>query len=1179
MEGVKSPVKLNIDELIERLLAGKNSNKPRKITLSEGDIRQLCVMAKDVFLSQPMLLELQAPLNICGDIHGQFSDLVRLLESGGFPPETNYLFMGDYVDRGKYGIETICLLFAYKIKYPQSFFLLRGNHECASINRIYGFYDECKRRYSVRLWKVFTDCFNCLPAAAIIEDKIICMHGGISPVLDDLDQIKSLTRPVDVPDQGLLCDLLWSDPDRDVMGWAENDRGVSYTFGPDRVEDFLKKYDLDLICRAHQVVEDGYEFFADRQLVTIFSAPNYCGEFNNAGAMMSVDSRGGSSSSSPQCPHYSNLHLAYFQCLKFFAGEKFNFRKPIATNIIKNHDFSEGLNSWNPISCTSYIASYGGYAVLTNRTEWWSKLSQDITSRITPGLPYTVSAIVAVSGTLTGTAEIQATLQLENHDSTNSYLNFARIHMVKDEWGLVQGTFVLESLPKAVFFYLEGPVPGLDMFIKSVMMCPVIKCIDQIQTQENVIVNHQFDDGVKNWSGLGCDIKLCDTLPEIYLASDKVFAAAVNRTREWNGIEQDITGRVHRKLVYEATADVRIRAHGNNTGSANVKATLRIEALNTRTEYVPIASVQATDSSWTELQGKFLINSSPTRVVIYIQGPPLGAEILLKSLVVKLAVPTPLLPPPPIQKSFNGVNIIENSELNNGIDAWFPHGKCKLSVGTGSPHILPPLAKQNLGCHNPLNGRYILVNDRLESWMGPALIITEKLKLFMTYQASAWIKIGSGLSGSSGLESVNIVLSVDNQWVNVGQVDVTGDQFHEFGGSFRIEEQPSKVMVIIHGPSSGVDLIIAGLHIFAVDREQRFEQLRREADKIRKRDVVLKFTGDNLLGSFVKVKQATNSFPLGSCISRKNIDNEDYVDFFVNNFNCATFQELKSHVVDEMINLCQENNIELRGHCNFWEEEWTAHSKAGVLSNNDLTSAVQTRLELLLARYKGKFKNFDMNNKILYRLGDELTIANMFKTAREHDPNTVLFVNDYHIKDDKNLTPEKYINQITELLKKGARVGGIGISGHMDSPVGAILCSTFDKLGILGLPLWITGLTVSSINDHVRADDLEVVLREAFAHPAVDGVMLSGFWKLFMEKENSHLVNAEGSINEAGKRLIKVKEEWMTDTCGHIDERGELGFRGFHGSYEVEVFTNGKRVTGKFIVDKDDSPLVVHIDI
>ncbi|CDQ74163.1 unnamed protein product [Oncorhynchus mykiss] len=280
---------LNVDSIISRLLEVRGCRPGKIVQMTEAEVRGLCIKSREIFLSQPILLELEAPLKICGDIHGQYTDLLRLFEYGGFPPEANYLFLGDYVDRGKQSLETICLLLAYKIKYPENFFLLRGNHECASINRIYGFYDECKRRFNIKLWKTFTDCFNCLPIAAIIDEKIFCCHGGLSPDLQSMEQIRRIMRPTDVPDTGLLCDLLWSDPDKDVQGWGENDRGVSFTFGADVVSKFLNRHDLDLICRAHQVVEDGYEFFAKRQLVTLFSAPNYCGEFDNAGGMMSVD--------------------------------------------------------------------------------------------------------------------------------------------------------------------------------------------------------------------------------------------------------------------------------------------------------------------------------------------------------------------------------------------------------------------------------------------------------------------------------------------------------------------------------------------------------------------------------------------------------------------------------------------------------------------------------------------------------------------------------------------------------------------------------------------------------------------------------------------------------------------------------------------------------------------------
>lgn len=282
-------MEIDIDAIIGKLLEVRGTRPGKQVNLTEAEIRGLIVKSREVFLQQPCLLELEAPIKVCGDIHGQYYDLLRLFEYGGFPPEANYLFLGDYVDRGKQSLETICLLLAYKIKYPENFFLLRGNHECASINRIYGFYDECKRRYNIKLWKTFTECFNCMPVAAIIDEKIFCMHGGLSPDLHNMDQIRKVIRPTDVPDSGLLCDLLWSDPEEGIKGWGDNDRGVSFTFGDDVVEKFLKKHDLDLICRAHQVVEDGYKFFAKRQLVTVFSAPNYCNEFDNAAALMSVD--------------------------------------------------------------------------------------------------------------------------------------------------------------------------------------------------------------------------------------------------------------------------------------------------------------------------------------------------------------------------------------------------------------------------------------------------------------------------------------------------------------------------------------------------------------------------------------------------------------------------------------------------------------------------------------------------------------------------------------------------------------------------------------------------------------------------------------------------------------------------------------------------------------------------
>jgi serine/threonine-protein phosphatase PP1 catalytic subunit len=281
---------MNVDSIIEKLLSVRGNKPGKQVDLKEEEIKFLIDKSSQIIKEQKMLVELEAPLHVCGDIHGQYYDLLRIFEHCGYPGEYNYLFLGDYVDRGKQSLETICLLLCYKIKYPEKVTLLRGNHESSVTNRIYGFYDECKRRYSIKLWKNFIDVFNCLPIAAVIDDSIFCCHGGLSPELIFISQIKNILRPTDVPDYGLLCDILWSDPDENATDFfGVNERGISVTFSKKLLEQFLKDNNLDMLIRAHQVVEEGYEFFGDKKCVTVFSAPNYCGMFDNSGAMIVVD--------------------------------------------------------------------------------------------------------------------------------------------------------------------------------------------------------------------------------------------------------------------------------------------------------------------------------------------------------------------------------------------------------------------------------------------------------------------------------------------------------------------------------------------------------------------------------------------------------------------------------------------------------------------------------------------------------------------------------------------------------------------------------------------------------------------------------------------------------------------------------------------------------------------------
>nr|AEK86563.1 serine/threonine-protein phosphatase [Camellia sinensis] len=291
-------------KIISTLLMPRNWKAPanRRFFLDSYEVGELCYAVEQIFMQEPTVLQLKAPIKVFGDLHGQFGDLMRLFDEYGFPSPAggityiDYLFLGDYVDRGQHSLETITLLLALKIQYPDNVFLIRGNHEAADINALFGFRLECIERMGesdgIWAWTRFNQLFNFLPLAALIEKKIICMHGGIGRSIHSVEQIEKLERPITM-DGGsiILMDLLWSDPTENdsVEGLRPNARGPGLvTFGPDRVTDFCKKNKLQLIIRAHECVMDGFERFAQGQLITLFSATNYCGTANNAGALLVV---------------------------------------------------------------------------------------------------------------------------------------------------------------------------------------------------------------------------------------------------------------------------------------------------------------------------------------------------------------------------------------------------------------------------------------------------------------------------------------------------------------------------------------------------------------------------------------------------------------------------------------------------------------------------------------------------------------------------------------------------------------------------------------------------------------------------------------------------------------------------------------------------------------------------
>ena len=279
----------NISKIIKKLKKARKGAICQELTIREGECDYVIDKAYQILKNEDSMLRITAPLYICGDIHGQYYDLLRVFDILDYPPKSKFLFLGDYVDRGKQSLECLLLLLCLKIKYPSKIFLLRGNHESEALNKIYGFYDECKRRISVKCFKKITNLFNILPITALIEDNILCMHGGLSKDLNKIEQLNKIARPTEIPDEGLLCDLVWSDPSDELSeNFGENERNISVTFSKNVVEEFTEKNGLDLICRAHQVVEEGFQFFAGMKLITIFTAPNYAGEFDNNGGILEV---------------------------------------------------------------------------------------------------------------------------------------------------------------------------------------------------------------------------------------------------------------------------------------------------------------------------------------------------------------------------------------------------------------------------------------------------------------------------------------------------------------------------------------------------------------------------------------------------------------------------------------------------------------------------------------------------------------------------------------------------------------------------------------------------------------------------------------------------------------------------------------------------------------------------
>ena len=269
----------------------------REARLLKSDLMAIFSTASDIFRREPNLIEIQDPITVVGDIHGQFYDLLKILEIGGSPETSKYLFLGDYVDRGMFSMEVLVLLYSLKINYPSTIVMLRGNHESRQMTTMFNFRQECVYKYDLEVYEAVMRSFDMMPIACVLNSSFLAVHGGISPELRTISDINAIDRFMEVPRNGLLCDLLWSDPVASADGrtaevYKSNDsRGCSYFFGADATKKLLKDTDLISVIRAHEVQKDGYkmQFWYGNEfpsVITIFSAPNYCDSYKNKGAVI-----------------------------------------------------------------------------------------------------------------------------------------------------------------------------------------------------------------------------------------------------------------------------------------------------------------------------------------------------------------------------------------------------------------------------------------------------------------------------------------------------------------------------------------------------------------------------------------------------------------------------------------------------------------------------------------------------------------------------------------------------------------------------------------------------------------------------------------------------------------------------------------------------------------------------
>jgi endo-1,4-beta-xylanase len=511
-------------------------------------------------------------------------------------------------------------------------------------------------------------------------------------------------------------------------------------------------------------------------------------------------------------------------------------------------------------------------------------------------------------------------------------------------------------------------------------------------------------------------------------------------------------------------------------------------------------------------------------------------------------------------------NLLANPGFESGTTTGWTCWGGSLTVVRGSPQS--GVVHSGWSC--------ALVSNRTQTWQGPVQSILGQLTAGKTYRFSAWVKLQDAASDHAGI-TVAQVDAAGTNYYGAGSATVYRDLWTLLTGTFTLSVSGTltRLDMYIEGPQPGASFFADDVCVEEIGDWHDLVAARTEQN--RKRDAsiaVLSPDGLPVAGAAVHVRQAKHHFAFGSAVNTNVLASSwpnRYAQFFADHFEWAVCENeskwyhnerMQGNVTyqdaDRIYDWCHNNGITMRGHCLFWEVESNVQSWIRALNTDQLRAAVESRMDSAVSHFKDKFVHWDINNEMVPghfykdRLGDDIRVW-MFQRAHEIDPNCRLFVNEYNVISG-GYDLDKCLQLVRGLLDDGAPVDCIGAQCHFSSGFDRwTIIDRFDTLATLGLPIWCTEFDMADPDEYVRADELEDFYRIAFSHPAVEGILMWGFWESSQWRKNAYIVNADWTLNEAGRRYEALLKEWTTETDGVTDPNGVLTFRGFHGTYELTI--------------------------